>query len=143
MKLLKVVEYFVSFILLGLLIYEITVIILKIISKESFQAINEYKFEEILPATITICPAPAYKSNAPFLSPFEYLENKFTWEETFHQKTLENLKNDSLFKIKRTYAAYYGLCFTIQKLTAEKISDFSFQFVINNTIGKNLHIIHS
>ena len=27
-------------------------------------------------------------------------------------------------------------CYTVQKVTAEKISDYSFQFVLNNTIGE-------
>ena len=32
---------------------------------------------------------------------------------------LEKLRNQSLFKVKETYAAYYGICYTIQKLKAE------------------------
>ena len=65
------------------------------------------------------------------------MKNKYNWEDIFHPKTLETLRNESLFKIKETYSSYYGLCFTLQKLTPEKVADYSFQIVVNDTTGKN------
>ena len=135
MKLLEVVNFFITAILFSLFTYEFIIVIRKF-HRDSFQFINENKFEELMPPTITFCPAPAYKKPGPFLSEKEFIENKFTLEELFHPLVLEKLKNESLFEVKETYAAYYGLCYTIQKLTAEKISDYSFQFVLNNTIGE-------
>ena len=86
--------------------------------------------------SITLCPGPAFKRAGPFLGEQEFTDNKYTWEEIFHPKTLATMKNESLFRIKETYASYYGVCFTMQKLTPEKVSDYSFQIVVNNSIGK-------
>ena len=135
MKALKVIDYIVTFILLCLLMYKFFTIFHKFIAKDSFQTVNELSFDQLLPPLITLCPAPAYKTNGPYLTPNEFLKNKYTWEDIFHEKTLIKLQNDSLFKIKETFAAYYGICFTVQKLTKEKISDYSVPILLNNTIG--------
>jgi hypothetical protein len=135
MKLLQVIDVVITSILFSLFLYEFIVIVKKF-QKDSFSVVNVHNFEEILPPLITFCPAPAYKVPGPFLSENDFLKNKFTLEELFHPMVLEKLRNQSLFKVKETYAAYYGICYTIQKLTAEKISDYSLQYPLNNTIGK-------
>ena len=107
----------------------------KAIKKESFQASNEIKFDQLFPPVITICPGEAWKSSGPFLNEDHFDRSTFKAEEIFHPKTLEMLQNDALFVFKEQYASYYGLCFVIQKLTPEKISDYSFQLVVNNTMN--------
>jgi hypothetical protein len=135
MKSLQVINVVITSILFSLFLYELIVIIKKF-QKDSFAVVNVHNFEEILPPTITFCPAPAYKVPGPFLSKNDFSKNKFTLEELFHPIVLEKLRNESLFEVKETYAAYYGICYTIKKLTAEKISDYSLQYPLNNTIGK-------
>ena len=53
---------------LVLCIWEFTIIVKKAIAQESFQAINELQFNELLPPTITLCPGEAWKSSGPFLN---------------------------------------------------------------------------
>ena len=142
MKLLQVLDFIITSLLFSLFFYEL-IGIAKKFQKDSFQFINELNFEEIMPPTITFCPAPAYKTPGPFLSEQEFIKNKFTLEELFHPLVLEKFRNESLFTVKETYAAYYGICYTIKKLTAEQLSDYSFQFVLNNTIGKLINSYQS
>ena len=136
LKFMTVVNVSVTLVFFFLSIYELIVIAIKALGHDSFQAINELKFEELVAPSITLCPGPAFKRAGPFLGEQEFTDNKYTWEEIFHPKTLATMKNESLFKIKETYASYYGVCFTMQKLTPEKVSDYSFQIVVNNSIGK-------
>ena len=136
LKFMTIVKVVVTLVFFSLSIYELIIISIKAMGQDSFQAINELKFEKLLAPTITFCPGPAWKSAGPFLSEEMFLENKYTWEEIFHPKTLATLRNQSLYNIKDTYSSYYGGCFTIQKLTPEKVSDYSFQIVLNNTIGE-------
>ena len=98
MKLLEVVNFFITATLFSLFTYEFIIVIRKF-RKDSFQFINENKFEELMPPTITFCPAPAYKKPGPFLSEKEFIENKFTLEELFHPLVLEKLRDESLFKV--------------------------------------------
>ena len=119
--------------------YEFSIIAKHAVSKESFQTVNKIKFERLKAPSITFCAGKAWKNPGPFLSESDYLKNIYTWEELFHPKTLESLRNESLYKIKETYASYYGLCFTMQKLTLEKVSDYSFQIVVNRSMGKQKH----
>ena len=132
------IKIVVTFVFFCLSIYELVNIVIKALGQDSFQAINELKFNQLLAPSITLCPGPAFKAAGPFLGEKMFLDNKYTWDEIFHPKTLAVMRNESLFKIKETYASYYGVCFTMQKLTPEKISDYSFQIVVNNTIGEHL-----
>mgnify|MGYP007023058769 CR=1 FL=1 len=91
-------------------------------------------FDKLLSPSITFCPAPAWKSPGPFKNSGEFSNNTYSWEEIFHPQTLKVLKNESLYNVTQTYASYYGLCFTMQKLTPERVSDYSFQIVVNNTV---------
>ena len=70
----------------------------------------------------------------PFLTEKELLENSFSWEETFHPQTLTKLQNKSLFATRQIYSSFNGLCFEIEKLSPEKVSDYSFQLVLNNSM---------
>ena len=74
------------------------------------------------------------------MSEKEFLENKFSLEDMFHPLVLEKFRNDTLFKVKETFASYYGICYTIKKLTKERVADYSFQFVLNNSMGNFLII---
>ena len=76
----------------------------------------------------------------PFLNDEHFAYSTFKAEELFHPKTLELFKNDIVFVFKEQYSSYYGLCFVIQKLTPEKISDYSFQMVVNNTMDYNYYM---
>ena len=133
---LKVTRIIVTLIFLGLFITELIHICIKAFGKDSFQAINELNFDTLLAPTVTLCPGLAWKDQSPFLSYEAFMKNKFTWEEIFHPKTLSVLQNESLFHIEETYASYYGLCFTLTKLRPEKVADYSFQFVLNDSYGK-------
>ena len=73
---------------LVLCIWEFTIIVKKAIAQESFQAINELQFDELLPPTITLCPGEAWKSSGPFLNDDHFKRSTFTAEEIFHPKTL-------------------------------------------------------
>ena len=73
---------------------ELLVIGKKVLGNETFLAINQLAFEELLPPIITLCPEPAWKSQCPFLTENELLENSFSnWEEIFHPQTLTKLQN--------------------------------------------------
>ena len=135
MDTLKVLRITITFTLFVVFIYELTMIAIKAIARESFQAINELKFERLPAPLITLCPGTAWKSAGPFLSKEEFPKNTYKWEDLFHPKTLEVLRNETLFKVKETYASYYGLCYTVRKLNPEKVSDYSFQIVVNDTLG--------
>ena len=95
MKLLDVVNFFITAVLFSLFTYEI----IRKFHRDSFQFINENRFEELMPPTIIFCPAPAHKKPGPFLSEKEFIENKFTLEELFHPLVLEKLRNELLFKV--------------------------------------------
>lgn len=140
MKWLSILTYIVVLFCLVLCIWEFTIIVKKAIAQESFQAINELQFDELLPPTITLCPGEAWKSSGPFLNDDHFKRSTFTAEEIFHPKTLEALRNESLFIFKEQYASYYGLCFVLQKLTPEKISDYSFQIVINSSMDYSYYL---
>ena len=86
------------------------------------------------PPVITLCPGPAWKASGPFKNSEEFKQKTYSWEEVFHPKTLKALQNQSLFTISQTYASYYGLCFTLEKLTEEEVADYSFQIVVINTM---------
>lgn len=124
---LKLIRVLVRLIFLAIWVYEFVHIIDKVIGKDSFQAITDLNHEKLRAPTITLCPGLAWKSPGPFLGPDDFLQKTFTWSEIFHPKTLKVLKNESLFHIEETYSSYNGLCFTLQKLAPEKISDYSFQ----------------
>lgn len=132
---LKIISFILTLILLGLFINEFITIMKKAVLY-TFEALNVYNNEEMLAPTITLCPGPGWKSNGPFLNPDHLKRSAFSWEEVFHPLTLEALMNQSLFESRLTYTAYYGQCFTMTKLTPEKIADYSFQLVVNDSIGK-------
>ena len=119
---------------------EIYIVLKKVIAQETFQSINELSFDELLSPTLTLCPGPAWKAPGPFVNEEQFARSTYSKEEIFHPKTLEAFKNESLFIFKEQYASYYGLCFVIQKLTPEKVSDYSFQIVVNDTIDYNYYL---
>ena len=69
----------------------------------SFQAINEYQFDELLAPAITICPGPGWKSSNISINEEEFAKNKFSWEEIFHPDILEKYNDVKNFRIKETY----------------------------------------
>ena len=69
-----------------------------------------------------------------------FKKSTFSEEEVFHPKTLEVLRNESLFIFKQQYSSYYGLCYVLQMLTPVKISDYSFQVVINKSLDYNYYL---
>ena len=124
----------------SLCIWECVIVANKAISKDSFQIINELRFDKLIPPTITICPGEAWKVPGPFINDEQFMNSIYSPEEIFHPKTLRALRNESLFVFKQQYSSYYGMCFVLQKLTAEKISDYSFQIVINNSMDYNYYL---
>ena len=87
-----------------------------------------------------LIPSP---NSGPFLNDEHFANSTFKAEEIFHPKTLELFKNDKIFVFKEQYSSYYGLCFVIQKLTPEKISDYSTQLVVNNAMDYNYYLHES
>ena len=136
----KIFKYTVLFVCIFLCILELAAILEKSIAKESFQKVNEFHFEKLLPPSITLCPGTAWKKSGPFLSQEDFQKSTYSWEEIFHPLTLKAFRNESLFKIKTQYASYYGLCFVIEKLKKEKVSDYSFQIVVNETLDYNYYL---
>ena len=68
----------------------------------------------------------------------EHLQNSsYSAEELFHPRTLKKLRNTTLYNFKEQYSSYYGLCFVIEKLTAEGVSDYSFEVVVNDEMDYN------
>ena len=53
---------------------------------------------------------------------------------------MEALRNHSLFTFKSQYSSYYGLCYTLQKLAPEQVSDYSFQIVVNKSMDYNYYL---
>ena len=136
MNFLKIFSYLVITLCSLLFAWEMIIIMTKAIKKESFQAANEIKFEQLFPPVITLCPGEAWKSSGPFKNDEHFDRSTFKAEEIFHPKTLEMLRqNENRFLFKEQYATYYGLCFVIQKLTSEKISDYSTVIAVNNTMN--------
>ena len=133
-SILTITKLIVAGICLAACIKELIVIAKKAVGSDSFQAVNQLVFEELMAPIITLCPGPAWKSPGPFLSEEKFLENTFSWEEIFHPQTLTLLRNEALFEIRETYSSYYGMCFTFRKLTPEKVADYSFQVVVNESL---------
>ena len=136
-----------------LLIYDV---IQKNISGESFTALLLQYHEKLMPPVLTICPGPGFKNSGTYyfdrltkeflnlpikLGPFlnrEHLQNSsYSAEELFHPRTLKKLQNKSLYNFKEQYSSYYGLCFVIEKLAAEGVSDYSFEVVVNDEMDYN------
>ena len=136
----KIFKYTILFACIVLCTLELAAIIEKSIAKESLQKINDFTFEKLLPPSITLCPGSAWKKSGPFLSQEDFEKSTYSWEEIFHPLTLKAFRNESLFKIKTQYASYYGLCFVIQKLNEEKVSDYTFQIAVNETLDYNYYL---
>ena len=136
---LNVLYVILTTVCVALCIYELIIVAQKT-TRDSFQAINELRFEQLLAPSLTLCPGPAWKSSGPFLNEDQFKDSIYSAEEIFHPITLELLRNKSLFTFKEQYSSYYGLCFVIQKLTPEKVSDYSFQVVVNGTIDYNYYL---
>ena len=131
----------VLFLCIILCLYEFSHITIKTIQGDSFQSINELHFEELYAPVLTLCPAVAWKKPAPFINSFTEFQNAtFSWEEIFHPETLKILRNKSRFHILETYSSYYGLCFTMQKLYQEKVSDYSFTMAVNGSLDYNYYL---
>ena len=131
---MKYFKWIVTAVLTFLSIREMEHIFNKLLNEDSYLKINELVFDKLLSPSITFCQAPGWKSPGPFKNSGEFSNNTYSWEEIFHPQSLKVLKNESLYNITQTYASYYGLCFTMQKLTPERVSDHSFQIVVNNTV---------
>ena len=114
--------------------------ILNKINDESYQVVNEHKHDELLPPIITLCPGNAWKNPGPFLNESHFNDSIFSMEEIFHPKTIKILQNESLFNLKEQYSSYYGLCFVMQKLTPERISDYSFQIVVKENMDYHYYL---
>ena len=112
-------------------------VIQKNISGESYQAVQSQFNEKLMPPVLTICPGPGFKSSGPFMNKEHLLNVSYSAEELFHPNTLTKLRNTSLYNFKEQYSSYYGLCYVMQKLTAEGISEFSFEIVVNDGIDYN------
>ena len=110
-SILTIVKVLVAAIGLAASLKELIVIAKKLASGDSFQAINQWSYEELMPPVITLCPSPAWKRPGPFLSDEEFLNSTYAWAEIFHPQTLTQLQNKTLFEIKHTYASYYGRVF--------------------------------
>ena len=59
---LSVVSYLALLVCSLLFAYEMIFIIIRAIKKESFQAANDRKANQLLPPIITLCPGDAWKS---------------------------------------------------------------------------------
>ena len=62
MKCLSFVSYLALLVCSLLFAYEMIFIITRAIKKESFQAANDRKADQLLPPIITLCPGDAWKS---------------------------------------------------------------------------------
>ena len=136
----NVIKNLVLSVCIILCLYEFSHITIKTIQGDSFQSINELHFEELYAPVLTLCPAQAWKKPAPFINATEFQNATFSWEEIFHPETLKNLRNKSRFHIIETYSSYYGLCFTMQKLYKEKVSDYSFTMAVNGSLDYNYYL---
>ena len=67
-------------------------------------------------------------------------KSTYSAEEIYHPDILKMLKNESAFTFKKQYSLYYGLCYTLQKLAPEKVSDYSFQIVVNGSLDYNFYL---
>lgn len=132
---LKVIDIILQLVFLLIFSLKLKTILQVAIAKDSFEAVEYFNHEELLPPTISLCPIPALKAEGSFYNTTAFEENVFTWEEIFHPQVLRSLKNSSLFRTKLSFSSYQGRCFTIQKLRAEKVADYSFQLVLNNSLG--------
>ena len=83
---------------------------------------------------------PAWKKLGPFINEEDFRKSVYTAEEIFHPETLAILRNKSMFDFQEQYSSYYGLCFTMQNLKPQKISDYSFQFVVNRSIDYTYYL---
>ena len=82
----------------------------------------------------------AWKTLGLFTNEESFRKSVYTPEEIFHPTTLVTLRNKSMFNFQEQYSSYYGLCFTMQNLKRQKVSDYSFQFVVNRSIDYTYYL---
>jgi hypothetical protein len=63
----------------------------------------------------TICPWQVYRNNGFYYKQSDFLNNTFTLEDIFHNSSLSNLNNESLYEVKTVKSYFYGVCYTISK----------------------------
>ena len=76
--------------------------------------------------------------SGPFLNDEHLKNSSYSPEEIFHPTSLKKLIDPSKYDFKQQYASYYGLCYVIQKLTPEGLSDYSSEIAINAQIDYNV-----
>ena len=65
---------------------------------------------------LTICPAPGFKVKGFFHGETAMLENSFSWEDVFAEKTIHKLKNNTVYSTTRPCSQFLGCCFTLCNL---------------------------
>ena len=137
---LPILKIVITAICISVFTFELIKVIIKGINQDSYQLINHLEFDYLKPPSITLCPGQAWKASGPFLNEYQFKNSTYSMEEIFHPLTLNALQNKSLFIVKEQYASYYGLCFTMEKLTPEHVSDYSFQIVVNASMDYNYYL---
>jgi hypothetical protein len=75
---------------------------------------NDKITEKFLPS-FTFCPWPVYKKKGFYYKEKDFIENTFSIEDIFHNWTLPNLRNRTLYNITEVQSLLYGRCYTISK----------------------------
>ena len=65
---------------------------------------------------LTICPAPGFKVKGFFHGETAMLENSFSWEDVFAEKTIHKLRNNTVYSTTRPCSQFLGCCFTLCNL---------------------------
>ncbi len=62
---------------------------------------------------ITVCPFKSFKTRQFHYKGDDYLQNTFTKEDIFEQRTLDSLSNTTIYDVKESLTFFLGICFTI------------------------------
>jgi hypothetical protein len=106
----------------------------KFINEASYIVVNEVYYDKLSLPTITVCPGPSWKFPGISLTHKELKSQSYSMDEIFLNKTLEDLANDTIYKVTETFSVFSGLCYTIKKLINVPLADYYFTLAINNSM---------
>ena len=74
----------------------------------------KFRNEELLKLPcVTFCPVAAFKQRGLYYEEKSYLENTFRLEDIFHDYTLKQFENKTIFLIKELHTLFLGTCYTL------------------------------
>ena len=85
------------------------------ITRTGIRVRNSREGKKLLPC-LTICPVQGFKVKGFFHGETAMLENSFSWEDVFAEKTIHKVRNNTLYSTTRPCSQFLGCCFTLCNL---------------------------